>query len=191
MIKRKRLLAVSLVATLGFTAAACGDDDDDGAAGTDTTSAPAGSEPAGTTAPAGTEPAGSEPAGTTAPAGSAPSNEDLGDPLEPGGEVAQIGLVFDAIGRGDGSFNDSAARGYDAALEQLGVTGNEQVPAADGSDRADKLSLLCEDGYNPVLAVGFLFAEPLAAVAAECPDTSFGIVDSVVEAPNVDVARLR
>ena len=94
-------------------------------------------------------------------------------------------MVFDAIGRGDGSFNDSAARGYDAALEQLGVEGNEQVPAADGSDRADKLSLLCEDGYNPVLAVGFLFTEPLTAVAAECPDTSFGIVDSVVDAPNV------
>ncbi len=120
--------------------------------------------------------------GTTGAAG---GNEDLGAPLEPGGEVTQIGMVFDAIGRGDGSFNDSAARGYDAALEQLGVEGNEQVPAADGSDRADKLSLLCEDGYNPVLAVGFLFTEPLTAVAAECPDTSFGIVDSVVDAPNV------
>ena len=120
-----------------------------------------------------------------APAGGAPSNEDLGAPLEPGGEVTQVGMVFDAIGRGDGSFNDSAARGYDAALEQLGVEGNEQVPAADGSDRADKLSLLCEDGYNPVLAIGFLFTEPLTAVAAECPDTSFGIVDSVVDAPNV------
>jgi basic membrane protein A len=89
--------------------------------------------------------------------------------------------VFDAIGRGDGSFNDSAARGYDAALEQLGVTGNEQVPAADGSDRADKLSLLCTDGYNPVIAVGFLFAEPLAQVAPECADTSFGVVDATVE----------
>ena len=120
--------------------------------------------------------------GTTGAAG---GNEDLGAPLEPGGEVTQVGMVFDAIGRGDGSFNDSAARGYDAALEQLGVEGNEQVPAADGSDRADKLSLLCEDGYNPVLAIGFLFTEPLTAVAAECPDTSFGIVDSVVEAPNV------
>ena len=159
MIKRKRLLAVGLVAALGFTAAACGDDDDDDTASTGggATTVAAGTEPAGTTAPAG-----SEPAGTTAPAGSTPSNEDLGTPLEPGGEVTQIGLVFDAIGRGDGSFNDSAARGYDAAVEQLGVPGNEQVPAADGSDRADKLSLLCDDGYNPVLAVGFLFAEPLA-----------------------------
>jgi basic membrane protein A len=121
--------------------------------------------------------------GTTS--GEAPAGDDLGEPLQPGGEVEQIGLVFDAIGRGDGSFNDSAARGYDAALEQLGVTGNEQVPAADGSDRADKLSLLCTDGYNPVIAVGFLFAEPLAQVAAECPDTSFGVVDATVDAPNV------
>ena len=120
--------------------------------------------------------------GTT---GAAPGLEDLGPELEPGGEVTQIGMVFDAIGRGDGSFNDSAARGFDAAIQQLGAEGREQVPAADGSDRADKLSLLCQDGYNPVLAVGFLFAEPLADVAAECPDTSFGIVDATVDAPNV------
>lgn len=190
MIKRKRLLALGLVAALGFSAAACGDDDDDDTADTGggaTTVA----EPAGTTTPAGTEPPGTTtPSGSTTPGattpGSTPAADDLGEPLEPGGEVTQIGLVFDAIGRGDGSFNDSAARGYDAAREQLGVEGNEQVPAADGSDRADKLSLLCEDGYNPVIAVGFLFADPLAQVAPECADTSFGIVDATVEeAPNV------
>jgi basic membrane protein A and related proteins len=199
MIKRKHLLALGLVAALGFSAAACGDDDDDDTAGTDgtgapgtsaapgTTGAPATSAAPGTTGAPGTSaaPGTTGAPGTSAPTGSTPSNEDLGAPLEPGGEVTQVGMVFDAIGRGDGSFNDSAARGYDAALEQLGVDGNEQVPAADGSDRADKLSLLCEDGYNPVLAIGFLFTEPLTAVAAECPDTSFGIVDSVVELPNV------
>jgi basic membrane protein A and related proteins len=192
MIKRKRLLALGLVAALGFSAAACGDDDDDDTAGTGGTGAPGTTGAPDTTGGTGTTMAPGttgEAPGTTGEApgttGAAPGLEDLGPPLEPGGEVTQIGLVFDAIGRGDGSFNDSAARGYDAALEQLGVTGNEQVPAADGSDRADKLSLLCEDGYNPVLAIGFLFTEPLTQVAAECPDTSFGIVDAVVDAPNV------
>jgi basic membrane protein A and related proteins len=199
MIKRKRLLAVALVAVLGLAAAACGDDDDDSAGGTGS-SAPSGAaettvaepgttvaEPGTTVAEPGTTAAepgttAATPGSTTPSGGSAPAgNEDLGEPLTPGGEVEKIGLVFDAIGRGDGSFNDSAARGYDTAKEQLGVEGNEQVPAADGSDRADKLSLLCDDGYNPVIAVGFLFAEPLAAVAKECPDTSFGIVDATVE----------
>jgi basic membrane protein A and related proteins len=193
MIKRKHLLAVGLVAALGFAAAACGDDDDEtggtsgGTGGATTVAAPVPSASAGSTTPVGTTaPGGSEPAATTAPSGSAPSNEDLGEELQPG-EVEKIGMVFDAIGRGDGSFNDSAARGYDTANEQLGIAdaGNEQVPAADGSDRADKLSLLCEDGYNPVIAVGFLFADPLTDVAAECPDTSFGIVDATVDAPNV------
>jgi basic membrane protein A and related proteins len=196
MIKRKRLLALGLVAVLGLAAAACGDDDDDSAGGTGapgtsgaepgTTGAPVttGAEPGTTSAEPGTSAA--TPGSTTPSAGSTPAgNEDLGEPLQAGGAVEKVGLVFDAIGRGDGSFNDAAARGYDTALEQLGVDGNEQVPAADGSDRADKLSLLCDDGYNPVLAVGFLFAEPLAQVAKECPDTSFGIVDATVDAPNV------
>jgi basic membrane protein A and related proteins len=189
MIKRKRLLAVGLVAALGLTAAACGDDDDDTAGtGTDGTGAGTTMAPGTTAAPGTTGAPGSTMApGTTGAPGTtsgAPGTDDLGEPLT-AGEVTQIGMVFDAIGRGDGSFNDSAARGYDAAIEQLGAQGNEQVPAADGSDRADKLSLLCEDGYNPVLAIGFLFTEPLTAVAAECPDTSFGIVDAVVDAPNV------
>jgi basic membrane protein A len=202
MIKRKRLLAVGLVAALGFAAAACGDDDDSSggtgapsttAAAPGTTAAAPGTTAAapGTTAAApGTTAAApgttaAAPGSTTPSAGSTPGNEDLGEALQPGGAVEKIGIAFDAIGRGDGGFNDSAARGYDAAKEQLGVEGSEQVPSADGSDRADKLSLLCDGGYNPVIAVGFLFTEPLTAVAAECPDTSFGIVDAVVDAPNV------
>ena len=36
-----------------------------------------------------------------------------------------------------------------------------------------------------MIAVGLVFAEPLARVAAACPDTSFGIVDAAVDVPNV------
>jgi basic membrane protein A len=175
------MTAVSVLAGLSLVAAACGDDDDDGEAAE--TEAPA----AATTAAATDTTAGT---GTTAAEGTDTTGaEGEGEALQ-AGEVTKIGMVFDAIGRGDGSFNDSAAAGYDRAIEELtaagvDVEGNEQVPAADGSDRADKLSLLCTDDYNPVLAIGFLFSEPLGQVAPECPDTSFGVVDSVVDQPNV------
>jgi basic membrane protein A len=189
MIKRKRLLAVGLVAVLGLAAAACGDDDDDAAGGTGAPVTSGGPETTG----AAPETTAAEPGTTGAPGtsgapgttgGTAPGGgncDDLGEPLQPGGAVEQVGMAFDAIGRGDGSFNDAAAHGFDCALEQLGVEGNEQVPAADGSDRADKLSLLCDGGFNPVFAVGFLFGQPLTQVSSECPDTSFGIVDATVE----------
>src|SRR5262245_45317691 len=146
--RRRLITALSLVATLGLIASACGDDDDSasedtGGAVTETTAAGA----TETTA-----------AGATETTAAGATETTAAQPLQPGA-VEKIGLVFDAIGRGDGSFNDSAAAGYDRANEELGIAdaSNEQVPAADGSDRADKLSLLCEGGYNPVIAVGFLF----------------------------------
>ncbi len=40
-------------------------------------------------------------------------------------------------------------------------------------------------GANVVVAVGFSFSTPLETIAKEYPDTKFVIIDSVVEAPNV------
>jgi len=103
-------------------------------------------------------------------------------------KVKKVALVFDAVGRGDGSFNDAAGCGYDQAKKDLGLTAAnaiEQTPKADGSDRADKLSLVCKDGANPVIAVGFLFTDGLNSVAPTCKDTSFGVIDSVADPSNV------
>ena len=157
---------------MALVAAACGDDDEAGTSDTGAITA----APAETTA---------APAETTA----APGGDTTAAPAEPApcaqGEVTNVGVAFDAIGRGDGSFNDAAAAGLDRAQGELGFEVSEQVPAADGSDRADKLDLLANEGFNPVIAVGFLFSDPLAQVAPQFPDTCFGVIDSVVDAPNV------
>jgi basic membrane protein A and related proteins len=59
-------------------------------------------------------------------------------------------------------------------------------------DRYDRLALLCQSGYNPVLAVGQEYAGPdpaagpLARAAQTCPGTHFvAVADSSVSAPNV------
>ena len=164
--KRARLATVGLALSMALIAAACGDDDDDAATGD--TGAATTEAASDTTAAGGTDTtAGGEPADCTQ------------------GEVTSVGMAFDAVGRGDGSFNDSAAAGLDRAKDDLGFEVNEQVPAADGSDRADKLDLLASQDFNPVFAVGFLFADPLGQVAGDYPDTCFGIVDATVDAPNV------
>jgi basic membrane protein A len=99
----------------------------------------------------------------------------------------KVGLAYDIGGRGDKSFNDSAAAGLDAAKKKFGVTAREvTVTQGTDSEREDKLRLLAKAGYNPVIAVGFLYAGPIKNVAGDFPNTQFGIIDdSSVELLNV------
>ena len=106
----------------------------------------------------------------------------------PAAAAIKVGLAYDIGGRGDKSFNDSAAAGLDKAKTELGVEIKE-LSATQGETDADKetrLKLLADGGYNPVIAVGFLYGNSLKKVAAAYPKTTFGIIDSVVDgAPNV------
>ena len=54
----------------------------------------------------------------------------------------KIGLAYDAIGRGDKSFNDSAFAGAEAAIKEFGGEYREVTPNEDGSDRAELLAQL-------------------------------------------------
>jgi basic membrane protein A len=103
------------------------------------------------------------------------------------GADVKVGLAYDIGGRGDKSFNDSAALGLDEAKAEFGVEAKEvTVTTGSDSEREDKLRLLAEAGYNPIIAVGYLYAGPLKAVSADYPDINFGIIDdSSVAAPNV------
>src|SRR6056297_1827337 len=156
MFKSKKLLAAGLVAVLGL--AACGSDDDDNGS-------------ASTEAPDGTE----APEGTEAPAGT----DDTAD-----GDAATVGVVFDITGRGDRSFNDAAGAGLDQAKEELGVSGLESTPTGEG-DRAERVQGLVDEGAGLVIGVGFLFGNAMTTVGEANPDTSFAIIDSVVDLPNV------
>lgn len=98
-----------------------------------------------------------------------------------------IGIAFDVGGRDDQSFNESAARGADQASEDFGVDVKYLTAANDetDADRVQRLTSLANAGYNPVIAVGYLYASAVEEVAKEYPDTTFGIVDSTVDADNV------
>jgi basic membrane protein A and related proteins len=98
-----------------------------------------------------------------------------------GGDL-KIGLAYDTGGRGDRSFNDSAYAGVEAAIKDHGGKLSELSPNADASNRAELLTQLADDGYNPIIAVGFAYGEDVAKVAAQYPDVNFAIVDSSVAA---------
>jgi basic membrane protein A and related proteins len=156
MRKSKRFISLAAIAALGLVATACGDDSE-----SSTTNAPVDTQAVADTTPA--------VADTTAPAASS----DI-----------TAGVAFDTGGRGDGTFNDSAGRGLDQAVSELGVKKIE-LEAAQDADRKTNLELLVEQKANPVIGVGFLFGDSMLPIATANPDTTFGIVDSVVDAPNV------
>lgn len=105
-----------------------------------------------------------------------------------GGKGVKIGLAFDVGGRGDRSFNDSAARGADKAKSEFGGEIKELTAKTSDTeaDREQRLSDLAQAGYNPIIGVGYAYSDSMKKVAAKFPKTSFGIVDSVVDANNVD-----
>ena len=113
--------------------------------------------------------------GSSSDSASAPSDDDMAEEA-PASDVT-VGLVYDIGGRGDLSFNDSAAEGLDTAKSELGIDFSEASPNDDGSNRAELLQLAAD--ANPiVIGVGFLFEADAAAVAAENPDTNFAVIDS-------------
>lgn len=108
---------------------------------------------------------------STSPSGSATSSAPA--------STVKVGMAYDIGGRGDKSFNDSAAKGLDQAKEQLGVETKElsAVPNETDAQKAARLTLLAQGGYNPVIAVGFAYAPALKLVAPKFPKTNFAIVD--------------
>ncbi|WP_244277290.1 BMP family lipoprotein [Geodermatophilus obscurus] len=92
-------------------------------------------------------------------------------------EELRIGLAYDEGGRGDQSFNDSAYAGASAAADALGAELQELSPNEDASNRAELLTQLAEQGFNPVIAVGFAYDDVIAEVAPQFPETTFAQVD--------------
>ncbi|MFL1378642.1 MULTISPECIES: BMP family lipoprotein [unclassified Nocardiopsis] len=114
------------------------------------------------------------------------AQEGSGDGAGDGGEegsALRVGLAYDVGGRGDRSFNDSAYRGLEQAIEELGIDAREFEPTDGEADSAkvERLSTAAEEGYDIVIAVGFAYNEAVVEVAPEYPDVNFAIVDSEVE----------
>ena len=104
----------------------------------------------------------------------------------------KVGMAYDVGGRGDQSFNDSAAAGLDQAVEEFGMEPSESE-AEDGeaeNAREERLRTFAEAGYDPIIAVGFAYAASVGKVAEEYPDVHFAIIDDSSLADVENVASL-
>lgn len=104
-------------------------------------------------------------------------------PAEEAKPELSFGMITDVGGLGDKSFNDSAWEGIQKAGKELGVepvilqsTKQEDYEANIGN-MAQSVDLS--------IAVGFLMEQAMKVGAEQYPDMKFGIIDTVVDAPNV------
>ncbi|MFL6125028.1 BMP family protein [Actinophytocola sp.] len=100
------------------------------------------------------------------------------------GSALKVGMAFDIGGRGDASFNDSAAAGLDKAKAEIGVKNTKELAATDQESEDSKITRLrqlAQDGDNPVVAIGFGYTDATVKVAAEFPNIHFAVVDGFAE----------
>jgi len=187
MIRTKRVLAVGLAAALGLAAAACGGDDDDDS-GDATTTAAAAEGTAGTTE------------GTEAPAGTTATDQTT-DGTEPAGGNAfvtledecathdgaqapdgyRVNLVTDIGKIDDGTFNQSAYEGMQAAVECFGIEDTSYIETVSEADYAANIATSLESAPDAMVTVGFLLTTDTQAAAQGNPDVDFVAIDQFLE----------
>ena len=112
------------------------------------------------------------------------------------GDGPKVGLAYDVGGVGDRSFNDSATEGLKKAVSDLKATCITATPASTSEsddDRAERIRTLADQGYNPVIGVGFIYSPAIDKVADEFPNTSFAVIDGydpTADKENKNVAYL-
>jgi basic membrane protein A len=106
-------------------------------------------------------------------------------PAARGQDAYSVGLIIAQGGLGDRSYNDSAFAGLTLAAAELGV---DVVPIESPDPVGEAETLLrtaAEAGFDLVITLEFSHFEPLARIAPDYPDTTFAIVNIVVDQPNV------
>jgi basic membrane protein A len=105
-------------------------------------------------------------------------------------EVLKAAMVTDVGGLGDESFNDAAYKGLKEAEEELGFE-ITVVESKKMDDYEPNLRSLGDQDTDISWAIGFLLTDAVDTVASEYPDLKFGLIDSVVEQPNVASATFK
>jgi basic membrane protein A len=93
-------------------------------------------------------------------------------------------IIFDLGGKFDRSFNEAAFTGAERWAEETGGEYRE-IELQSDAQREQAMRRLAEAGSNPIVMAGFSQATPLSVVAPDYPDTTFVIIDGVVDEPNV------
>ena len=100
--------------------------------------------------------------------------------LMAGTAFADPALVYDGGGKFDASFNESAYTGAERFKTDTGQEYQDLEISGD-AQREQAIRQFAARGNNPIVLPGFSWETALRAVAPDFPDTSFLIIDTVVD----------
>lgn len=165
---------IGLVAVLALVLAACGGDD----AEDTTTAAPADTTEA---APDTTEPT-TDTTEMTETTDAPETTETTAGGEEPSGEAIKACEVTDTGGIDDASFNETAWRGVENAIEDgLATEDSDFIESQAAADYQPNIQSMIEADCDLVITVGFLLTEDTATAAEANPDQLFLLLDSAPE----------
>ena len=93
-------------------------------------------------------------------------------------------VVFDLGGKFDKSFNEGVYNGLEKFKKETGVN-YRGFEVTNATQREQAIRKMAKKGSDPVLGIGFAQGAAIDKVAGEFPQTNFGIIDMVVNKPNV------
>jgi len=98
----------------------------------------------------------------------------------------KVGQVTDTGGIDDKTFNATAWKGVQDAIDKLGIQGR-YLESEQQTDYAKNITEFLQQKYDLIVTVGFLLGEDTAKFAKENPNTKFTIVDYAYDPviPNV------
>ncbi|MCM3637820.1 BMP family protein [Sporosarcina luteola] len=100
-----------------------------------------------------------------------------------------LAMVTDVGGIDDKSFNQSAWKGIKDFGEANGLSegdgGYAYLQSKGEADYTSNLNALTRRDFDLVFGVGFMMEEAINTIAGQQADTNFGIIDGVVDQPNV------
>lgn len=98
----------------------------------------------------------------------------------PDARAMRVGLALDIGGRGDASFNDASVSGLERARKEMGLADTKELASSPNEPedaKQTRLRQLAREGFNPVIAVGYSYADAVKAVAPELPGTQIALID--------------
>ncbi len=106
------------------------------------------------------------------------------------GAPLKLAMVTDVGGLGDKSFNDSAYAGLLEAKSRLGAD-VQVLQSKSAADYQPNLTVLADQDFDEVFAIGVLMNHDIASVAKIYPRKHFAIVDATVDLANVTSLTFR
>jgi basic membrane protein A and related proteins len=93
-------------------------------------------------------------------------------------------VIYDLGGKFDKSFNEGVFNGATKFSKETGVAFRD-LEIQNDAQREQVIRKFAKDGFSPIIMPGFAWETALKKVAPEYPKTNFGIIDDVVDLPNV------